>query len=127
MSGALTMRVRRHVVDAELVVPLGGAPVTALFGPSGAGKTTLLRCVAGLERPDPGSLVAFGNEVWCDDGRHLPARSRRVSLLFQDHALFPHLHVAANVAYGLRGVPRTLRAARVAEALGTAGAGHLAG
>jgi molybdate transport system ATP-binding protein len=127
VSGSLRVRVRRHVVDAELVVPLGGDPVTVLFGPSGAGKTTLLRCVAGLERPDPGSLVAFGDEVWCDDGRHLPARSRRVSLLFQDHALFPHLDVDANVAYGLRGVPRSLRAARVAEALGTAGAGHLAG
>jgi len=126
VSGSLTVRVRRHVVDAEVVVPLGGAPVTALFGPSGAGKTTLLRCVAGLERPDPGSLVAFGDEVWCDDDRHVPARSRRVGLLFQDHALFPHLDVDANVAYGLRGVPRSLRGERVAEAMATAGAGHLA-
>jgi molybdate transport system ATP-binding protein len=127
VSGSLTVRVRRHVVDAELEVPLGGPPVTALFGPSGAGKTTLLRCVAGLERPETGSLVAFGDEVWCDDGRHVPARSRRVGLLFQDHALFPHLDVDANVAYGLRGVPRSLRAGRVAEALATAGAEHLAG
>jgi molybdate transport system ATP-binding protein len=127
VSGALTVRVRRHVVDADLVVPLGGPPVTVLFGPSGAGKTTLLRCVAGLERPDQGSVVAFGDEVWCDDGRHVPARSRRVGLLFQDHALFPHLDVDDNVAYGLRGVPRPQRGARVTEALSTAGAAHLAG
>ena len=127
MSGSLTVRVRRHLVDAELVIPLGGPPVTVLFGPSGAGKTTLLRCVAGLEQPETGSLVAFGDEVWCDDGRHVPARSRRVGLLFQDHALFPHLDVDANVAYGLRGVPRSQRGARVSEALATAGAEHLAG
>ncbi|HEU4491784.1 MAG TPA: ATP-binding cassette domain-containing protein [Jiangellales bacterium] len=127
MSGSLAVRVRRHVVDAELEVPLGGPPVTALFGPSGAGKTTLLRCVAGLERPDPGSVVVFGDELWSGDDRHVPARSRRVGLLFQDHALFPHLDVDANVAYGLRGVPRSMRGERVAEALATAGAGHLAG
>jgi molybdate transport system ATP-binding protein len=127
VSGWLAVRVRRHVVDAELVMPLEGPPVTVLFGPSGAGKTTLLRCVAGLERPDSGSLVAFGDEVWCDERRHVPARSRRVGLLFQDHALFPHLDVDANVAYGLLGVPRSLRAGRVAEVLATSGAGHLAG
>ncbi|HSK27297.1 MAG TPA: ABC transporter ATP-binding protein [Jiangellales bacterium] len=126
MTGLLEVAVRRHVVDAELEVPLSGPPVTALFGPSGAGKTTLLRCVAGLDRPDAGRVVVDG-EVWDGEGRHLPARRRRVGLLFQDHALFPHLDVDGNVAYGLGRLPRRERAARVAEALASAGAAKLAG
>jgi molybdate transport system ATP-binding protein len=111
-------------VDVELALPLAG--VTVLFGPSGAGKTTLLRCLAGLDRPDAGR-IEVGGEVWDDGRRFVPARRRRVGLLFQDHALFPHLSVAANVGYGLRGLPRRDRPARVAAALAAAGAAHLAG
>jgi molybdate transport system ATP-binding protein len=114
------------VLDVDLRLPLAGAPVTVLFGPSGAGKTTLLRCLAGLDRPDAGR-IEMGGEVWADGGRFVPARRRRVGLLFQDHALFPHLSVAANVGYGLRRLPRRDRPARVAEALAIAGAAHLAG
>jgi thiamine transport system ATP-binding protein len=68
-----------------------------LLGPSGSGKTTLLRCVAGLEQPQAGAIL--------DDGRDLvgvPVHKRGVGLLFQDGALFPHLDVAQNVAFGLR-------------------------
>ncbi|MGR0221228.1 ATP-binding cassette domain-containing protein [Agromyces sp. ZXT2-6] len=94
------------------------AGVTVLFGPSGAGKTTVVRALAGLERIESGEIRA-GGELWDDGGRgFLPARRRRVGYLFQDQALFPHLDVAANVAYGLRGMPRAERARRVAEALG---------
>jgi molybdate transport system ATP-binding protein len=120
----LDVRVRRHVVDASLAVPLAGPPVTALFGPSGAGKTTVLRAVAGLERT--AGHVRVGEEVWDDGHRQfVPARRRRVGYLFQDSALFPHLSVEANVAYGLRQVPRAERSQRVREALAAAGAGHL--
>jgi molybdate transport system ATP-binding protein len=120
----LDARVRRHVVDAALAVPLTGPPVTALFGPSGAGKTTVLRAVAGLERT--AGHVRVGDEVW-DDGRRVfvPARRRRVGYLFQEHALFPHLSVEANVVYGLRRLPRAERPERAREALAAAGAGHL--
>ncbi|MDD9205090.1 ATP-binding cassette domain-containing protein, partial [Georgenia sp. 10Sc9-8] len=108
-------------------LPLGGPPVTVLFGPSGSGKTTVLRVLAGLDRT-PGGRVVMDGTVWDDGARHhLPARRRRVGYLFQDHALFPHLDVDANVAYGLVGVPRAERAGWVRAALRAADAGHLTG
>ena len=87
-------------VEADLRIPLAQAPVTVLFGPSGSGKTTLLRMLAGLERPDTGSIV-FRDVPWFDDARaiHLPPQQRRAGFLFQDYALFPHLTVAENIAY----------------------------
>ena len=87
-------------VEADLRIPLRQAPVTVLFGPSGSGKTTLLRMLAGLERPDAGSIV-FRQRPWFDAARaiHLPPQQRRAGFLFQDYALFPHLTVAENVAY----------------------------
>jgi molybdate transport system ATP-binding protein len=121
----LDAHVRRHVVDAHLLLPAGSAPVTALFGPSGAGKTTVLRVLAGLERTS--GHVRVRGATW-DDGRSaLQPRHRHVGYLFQDAALFPHLDVDANVAYGLTALPRAGRPARVAEALAAAGAEHLAG
>ncbi|HEX6954201.1 MAG TPA: ABC transporter ATP-binding protein [Agromyces sp.] len=109
------LRLRR--VDAAFDLELGSAGVTVLFGPSGAGKTTVIRALAGLERIDAGGIRA-GGEVW-DDGarRFVPARRRRVGFLFQDQALFPHLDVAANVAYGLHRMPRSERSRRVARVL----------
>ena len=72
-----------------------------LVGPSGAGKSTCLSLVAGLLRPDRGRVACAG-ETWCDvaQGVHLPCERRRVGLLFQEYALFPHLSVAENVRYG---------------------------
>lgn len=87
-------------VEADLRIPLSQAPVTVLFGPSGSGKTTLLRMLAGLERPDAGSIV-FRQRAWFDAARaiHLPPQQRGAGFLFQDYALFPHLTVAENIAY----------------------------
>ena len=95
----------------------------ALLGPSGCGKTTALRLVAGFERPDSG-LVEIAGETVCATGafgtRWIPPESRRIGMVFQDYALFPHLSVARNVAFGL---PRhgSNRDARVASALATVG------
>jgi molybdate transport system ATP-binding protein len=91
---------RAFAVEADLRIALDRAPVTVLFGPSGSGKTTLLRMLAGLERPDAGS-IAFRENAWFDAARsiHLPPEQRRAGFLFQDYALFPHLTVAENVAY----------------------------
>ena len=77
---------------------------TVLLGPSGCGKTTLLRIIAGLETPDEGSKVLVGGE----DITNLPAEKRRIGFMFQQYALFPHMTVAQNVAYGLtvRGEPK---------------------
>jgi molybdate transport system ATP-binding protein len=79
-------------LDARVSIPLSG--VTVLFGPSGSGKTTLLRLLAGLERPDSGSIV-FRGRHW----EALAPQERRAGFLFQEYALFPHLTVARNVAY----------------------------
>lgn len=105
-------------IAASLALPADGFSVTALFGPSGAGKTTILRCLAGLERPDAGS-IRFGDETWFDGSAGIdrsPAE-RRLGFLPQDYALFPHLTVEANVGYGLSRRPRSERLARVRAAL----------
>ena len=83
-----------------------------LLGPSGCGKSTLLRLVAGFEVPDAGRIELFG-----DDVAGVGPERRGVGLVFQHLALFPHLDVAGNVAYGLRGLGRADRRARVAELL----------
>jgi putative spermidine/putrescine transport system ATP-binding protein len=85
-----------------------------LLGPSGSGKTTTLRMIAGFERPDGGSVELAGEDVSA-----LPPFARDVNTVFQDYALFPHLSVAENVAYGLRvrKVPKPERRRRTAEAL----------
>ncbi len=109
-------------------VDLTAAPgeLVTLIGPSGCGKSTTLRLVAGLERPDGGTIRIAGEVV--ADRRHFqqPER-RRVGLVFQDHALFPHLEVAQNVAFGINSLPRAERRARVAEVLDLVRLGHLAG
>ncbi|HEX6220119.1 MAG TPA: ABC transporter ATP-binding protein [Acidimicrobiia bacterium] len=87
----------------------------SLLGPSGCGKTTLLRVIAGLERPERGT-VTLGDRTLANGATFVPPEKRRIGMVFQDWALFPHLDVAANVAYGL---PRntTDRESAVAEAL----------
>lgn len=102
-------------VDAvDLEVPRGS--FSALLGPSGCGKTTLLRIVAGLEHADEGTVVLDDHEVDGPRGM-VPPERRSVGLVFQEHALFPHLDVGANVAFGLRDLPRPARTERVAEVL----------
>lgn len=100
-------------------------PVVALFGPSGAGKTLTLHCLSGLVRPDRGR-IALNDRVFFDSaaGVDLPPQSRRLGYVFQGYALFPHLTVQENVAFGLKGRPREERAHRtrvVLERLGLAG------
>jgi molybdate transport system ATP-binding protein len=96
-----------------------------LFGASGAGKSTVLRCLAGLERPDEGS-IRFGMETWSDaQGVFLPPRKRRVGFVPQDYALFPHLSVEANIGYGLGGVSSAAARPRVLEAIRWLGLGGL--
>lgn len=92
------------------------ASVTVLFGPSGAGKTTVLRCLAGLLRPEEGK-IGFGGQAWSDASRgfFLAARERGVGFVPQEYALFPHLSVERNIAYGLNGLDGLEGRSRVAE------------
>ena len=79
--------------------------VMALLGPSGSGKSTILRLIAGLEPLDSGS-IQLGDEIVSTPGRTAPAETRRVGMVFQEYALFPHLNAGANVAFGLDALPR---------------------
>jgi iron(III) transport system ATP-binding protein len=97
----------RTVVDGvELLIRAG--EVHCLVGPSGCGKTTTLRLIAGLERLQQGRILIAGRVVG-EPGFALPPEGRRVGLMFQDFALFPHLRVVENVAFGLRGLDRVAR------------------
>ena len=95
---------------------LRAGDIGVLIGPSGCGKTTLLRAVAGLERARSGSITLQGETV-SDGLHHMPAEERRIGMVFQDYALFPHLDVGRNVAFGIHRLPRAERDHRVAEVL----------
>lgn len=88
----------------------------AILGPSGCGKTTTLRLIAGLERPDEG-VIEIGGCIVADGHRFLPPEERGVGLVFQDYALFPHLTVEENIAFGLWRLSRGERKRRVDELL----------
>jgi len=107
---------------AAVDLELADGRFLALLGPSGSGKTTLLRAVAGLERLDAGEIWIGGRCVSAPD-RHLPPEHRRVAVVFQNHALWPHMTLAANVAFPLeqQRVPAAQRRLRVEAALATVG------
>ena len=99
-----------HVVAVQNVsIDIERGSFVSLLGPSGCGKTTVLRAIAGLERPDEGS-IRIGDEVVND----LPVWQRNIGMVFQNYALFPHMSVADNVGFGLRvrGAPASERRAR---------------
>lgn len=95
---------------------LQAGEIGVLIGPSGCGKTTLLRAVAGLEQAQAGTIRLDG-ELVSSRAVHVPAESRRIGMVFQDYALFPHLDVARNVGFGLIHLPAAQRAARVTQVL----------
>jgi molybdate transport system ATP-binding protein len=114
----LDMPRRDFRLQLQLVIP--GAGITALFGRSGSGKTTLLRCIAGIEHAARAS-VRFNDEVWQDEAQFVPAHRRRLSYVFQEASLFPHLNVRANLEYGLRRVPRPQRLLKLDDAVSLLG------
>jgi len=111
----ITCRFDGREVVRDVSFAVGPGEILCLLGPSGCGKSTTLRVVAGIERQVAGSVCADGM-ILSDDDIHLPPEARGVGLIFQDFALFPHLTVGQNVAFGLRG-RRAESAQRVAELL----------
>jgi iron(III) transport system ATP-binding protein len=113
-----------HLVVADVSFSVPAGQILALLGPSGCGKTTTLRLMAGFEQLDDGMIVIDGQEV--ANGRfHLPPEKRRAGMVFQDYAIFPHLSVGDNVAFGLpRGKDRPARVAAMLEFVGLAGLGE---
>lgn len=91
------------VDDFSIVIPPG--EIVCLLGPSGCGKTTLLRLAAGIERPDKGRILLNDQEV-SGPNRHILPEQRNIGLMFQDFALFPHMRIVENVAYGLKNLSR---------------------
>jgi spermidine/putrescine ABC transporter ATP-binding subunit len=104
----------KNVVLRDVSLEIAQGEFLSILGESGSGKTTLLRLIAGFERPDTGTIAMAGERI-----DTLPPYKRRVNTVFQNYALFPHLTVADNVAYGLRvnGTPRTDIPTRVQQAL----------
>jgi len=97
------VRKRLRHFTIEIRLSCGPGELLALVGPSGAGKTTLLRMLAGLERPDAGT-IRVGGETWADTAADffLPPQKRQLGYVFQEYALFPHLTVEKNVAFAAR-------------------------
>lgn len=114
----------RDALD-EVSFKLDVGSIGVLIGPSGCGKTTLLRAIAGLE-PVADGRIAIQGRVVSSANVHVPPESRRVGMVFQDYALFPHLTVAANVAFGLHQWSPAAREGRVLEVLELVGLEHAA-
>ena len=109
----------------RLSLTVAPGEILSLLGPSGCGKTTTLRLIAGFEAPDTGAIEIRGQRM-AGDGTAVPPEARGVGMVFQDYALFPHLAVADNVAFGLGRFGRAARARRVAEVLDLVGLAPLA-
>jgi iron(III) transport system ATP-binding protein len=110
----------KQVVVNDLSLTLKKGEIGCLLGPSGCGKTTVLRCIAGFEPISAGEILLNGavvsNASFC-----LPPEQRHIGMVFQDYALFPHLTVLANIAFGLHRLQKEERASRVAELMQTVG------
>ncbi len=129
IAGLLTFeRVSRSfgVTDAvrDVSFELQPGEIVCLLGPSGCGKTTLLRIAAGIERPSAGRVLIDGAEV-AGPARYVPPEKRNIGLMFQDFALFPHLPIIANVAFGLRDLERGEALKIAHHALERVGLAHL--
>jgi iron(III) transport system ATP-binding protein len=112
----LTRKFGATAAVLRLSIALDAGRIGCLLGPSGSGKTTVLRCIAGFERPDAGEVLA-GGERLAAPGLWVPPERRRIGMVFQDYALFPHLAVLANVGFGLRDGDRVARRRRALEML----------
>jgi iron(III) transport system ATP-binding protein len=107
IQGVVKQLGKEKVVAVEnLNLDVNRGEILTILGPSGCGKTTTLRLIAGFEAPNSGRIVINGNLV-AGDGRFIPPEKRSVGIVFQEFALFPHLNIWRNIAFGLRGTSQT--------------------
>lgn len=118
----LSLAYGRHTVVDGLSFSLDKGSIGCLLGPSGCGKTTVLRAIAGFERIGDGS-IRIGNMAVSAKGLHLPPEHRRIGMVFQDYALFPHLTIRDNIAFGLHATDAHARHQRVDAMLALVGLG----
>ncbi len=114
-----------HVVADGISISLTKGSIGCLLGPSGCGKTTILRCISGFERIQSGEIRINSLPV-STANTHVSPEKRRIGIVFQDYALFPHLSVQANVAFGLHRLPASEKQQRVAQMLDITGLSSLA-
>lgn len=112
----LNLSFGRHAVLQQFGFDLADGETACLLGSSGCGKTTALRCIAGFEHAQHGRIVLKGRELF-SGSLNVPPHQRRIGMVFQDYALFPHLNVADNIAFGLNGHDAAARRSRVGELL----------
>ncbi|PSB23793.1 molybdate ABC transporter permease subunit [Stenomitos frigidus] len=115
----LFVTIEKQLANFKLDIAFTALPETlGILGGSGSGKSMTLRCIAGVETPTKGRIVLNGRTLF-DAGKriNLPSHKRHVSLVFQNYALFPHMTVAQNIAFGLQRLPKTLRRQRVSQQL----------
>jgi iron(III) transport system ATP-binding protein len=115
MSGVCQAYVSELVVD-NVSLRLDRGEIACLLGPSGCGKTSVLRTIAGFE-PVVAGTIRLQGAIASEPGRTRPPEHRRIGMVFQDYALFPHLTIARNIGFGLRTLPRQQRTQRVGELL----------
>ncbi len=125
----LEVKIRKSLPGFSLDVAFNAdREILALTGPSGSGKTMTLLCIAGLIRPDEGYVRLNGKALWDSvRGLSLPPRQRKVGFVFQNYALFPHLTVYDNIAFGIRRLPRREvdeRVSRLLAGMNIQGLGH---
>ncbi len=115
---AISKSLGGKTVLANLDIEIAAGEVVSLLGASGSGKTTLLRAIAGLHDPDEGTIRLDGKVIWSRSSS-VPAEKRRIGMVFQDYALWPHMTVEGNLAFGLkaRKIPQTEIRSRIAHAL----------
>ena len=115
----LSFKIKRALPGFDLSVDLSvNAEILSILGPSGSGKTMTLKCIAGLIQPDEGHIELNGRVLFDSESRtDLPARQRKIGFVFQDYALFPHLTVNDNIAYGISHLPRNEVNERVSSSL----------
>ncbi|MBE2276110.1 MAG: ABC transporter ATP-binding protein [Rhodobacteraceae bacterium] len=121
----LGQRFGGRTVLRDIDLGLRQGEVVCLVGPSGCGKSTLLRLIAGVDRPQTGSITLNGATL-CGEGVFVEPEDRAIGLMFQDYALFPHLSVAQNIMFGLRGLPKAQAQALCNEVIARLGIGSLA-
>jgi ABC-type spermidine/putrescine transport systems, ATPase components len=108
----LTVSIQKQLPEFDLQVQFEVSDnISVLFGPSGCGKTTILRCIAGLAKPDSGT-IALDQEMLYDSKAEvfMPPRNREIGYVFQEYALFPHMDVAGNILYSVKNIDEQIQA-----------------